>query len=139
MHPTLPELPRIIATSFLLVLPFSSCRRLPPFNCLLESISVLGSSHNTRREFSRLRGPPSKSALADTEVQYLWPCPKSSGAFLFFAVRYGALLGNIPLTVFSFVSLSPAVSFHRISVESGCLIRYAWVRGPCAYMSVLPS
>ncbi|KAJ7459993.1 hypothetical protein B0H11DRAFT_2316078 [Mycena galericulata] len=43
----------------------------------------------------------------DAEIRYLWRRPKSSGAFLFFGVRYGALLGNIPVTVFSFVNLSP--------------------------------
>ncbi|KAJ7917230.1 hypothetical protein B0H13DRAFT_1995710 [Mycena leptocephala] len=37
----------------------------------------------------------------------MWGGPKSWGAIFFFMVRYGVLISNIPLAVFSFVTLSP--------------------------------
>ncbi|KAF7324179.1 hypothetical protein MKEN_00640700 [Mycena kentingensis (nom. inval.)] len=42
----------------------------------------------------------------DAEVSYIWPRRTSPGAILFFLVRYGASLSNIPVVVFSFVELS---------------------------------
>ncbi|KAJ6527405.1 hypothetical protein B0H19DRAFT_1275218 [Mycena capillaripes] len=41
----------------------------------------------------------------DVESQYLWKRAKSASAYSFFAIRYGALATNIPVVVFSLVTL----------------------------------
>ncbi|KAJ7108023.1 hypothetical protein C8R43DRAFT_1140159 [Mycena crocata] len=41
----------------------------------------------------------------DTEYRFLWTRAKSTSAYWFFALRYGALMTNIPVVVFSFVAL----------------------------------
>ncbi|KAJ6571460.1 hypothetical protein B0H19DRAFT_1130026 [Mycena capillaripes] len=43
----------------------------------------------------------------DSEVQYMWKCPKTFGAFLFFIIRYIAPASNAPVVVLSFFNLSP--------------------------------
>ncbi|KAJ6571452.1 hypothetical protein B0H19DRAFT_1130011 [Mycena capillaripes] len=54
----------------------------------------------------------------DTEVRYLWRRPTTSGAFLFFTIRYFVPVSNVPIVVLSFVTLSPAGCFrHNIIHE----------------------
>ncbi|KAJ7270410.1 hypothetical protein C8J57DRAFT_1508446 [Mycena rebaudengoi] len=43
--------------------------------------------------------------VIDVESQYLWKRAKTASAYWFFAIRYGALTTNIPVVVFSFVTL----------------------------------
>ncbi|KAJ7115128.1 hypothetical protein C8R43DRAFT_1156330 [Mycena crocata] len=43
----------------------------------------------------------------DAEAQYLWRRPKSSGAYLFFVVRYGALTSNIPIISYVWIATFP--------------------------------
>ncbi|KAF8195335.1 hypothetical protein K438DRAFT_2017287 [Mycena galopus ATCC 62051] len=45
----------------------------------------------------------------DVESQYLWKRAKSASAYWFFAIRYGALATNIPVVVFSLVTLPKKV------------------------------
>ncbi|KAJ7487970.1 hypothetical protein FB451DRAFT_1226075 [Mycena latifolia] len=45
----------------------------------------------------------------DKEITYLWVRKKSSSSLWFFAVRYIGLGGNIPVLLFSFMTLSPTV------------------------------
>ncbi|KAJ7053389.1 hypothetical protein C8F01DRAFT_1330208 [Mycena amicta] len=53
----------------------------------------------------------------DIEVQYLWRCPKSPGAILFYLVRYGSLLSNLPVVFFSFINLSPKLLISGIMIQ----------------------
>jgi hypothetical protein len=47
----------------------------------------------------------------DRECSFVWTRTKTASAYWFFLLRYGALLTNIPVVVFSFVTLlSPKVS-----------------------------
>jgi hypothetical protein len=52
------------------------------------------------------------------ESQYLWKRAKSASAYWFFAIRYGALATNIPVVVFSLVTLPMKVSILEIYVTT---------------------
>ncbi|KAJ7488350.1 hypothetical protein FB451DRAFT_1391290 [Mycena latifolia] len=72
----------------------------------------------------------------DVEWRYLWKHTKSTSAYWFFTIRYGALAANIPVLVFSFVTLpkkpfmrpirSCASSAHARNTTSG--LRYSFHR-----------
>jgi hypothetical protein len=56
---------------------------------------------------------------SDNERRLLWRHRKPpTSASLFFFIRYGALVTNIPVLVFSFVTLSGAVSGVGIDATS---------------------
>jgi uncharacterized membrane-anchored protein YitT (DUF2179 family) len=52
--------------------------------------------------------------VIDVESQYLWKRTKSASACWLFAIRYGALATNIPVLVFSLVTLPKKVSILEI-------------------------
>ncbi|KAJ6503782.1 hypothetical protein C8R45DRAFT_1091556 [Mycena sanguinolenta] len=51
----------------------------------------------------------------DKEVDLIWQHPKRPSTYWFFALRYGALLTNIPVLVFSFVTLPSHKSVNQCS------------------------
>ncbi|KAJ6564995.1 hypothetical protein DFH09DRAFT_1315242 [Mycena vulgaris] len=48
----------------------------------------------------------------DDEIRFLWKRARSASAYWFFAIRYTAFAGNIPVTFFIFYSLAPRWSAH---------------------------
>ncbi|KAJ7194500.1 hypothetical protein B0H12DRAFT_1153528 [Mycena haematopus] len=43
----------------------------------------------------------------DNEIGFMWKRARSASAYWFFAVRYSGILGNIPVTIFTFFNIPP--------------------------------
>ncbi|KAJ7692475.1 hypothetical protein B0H17DRAFT_1200525 [Mycena rosella] len=73
------------------------------------NVSHLGPHHNAGYASLALNRPLLSHIVisgTDAEFRYLWKRKRSTSAYWFFTIRYGALGTNIPVVVFSFVTLS---------------------------------
>ncbi|KAJ6592519.1 hypothetical protein B0H19DRAFT_1224456 [Mycena capillaripes] len=57
-------------------------------------------------------------AVADNEICFMWRRARSASAYWFFAVRYAGLVGNVPVTVFTFYTI-PAKWWDEMPIFPG--------------------